>query len=134
MSQKGPFPAEIRLLRANRSSFKTSLNTTIKIWRKTFMNEWFDKYFCCCYSWGQTFCQKCFKKKASKDWVDFSRFFLTSSWLFMNESFGKKKSKSLKSLSSISRVKESVRNASQKKNEFLRKLQEIEQISVSKKV
>jgi len=32
------------------------------------------------------------------------------------------------------RVKESVRNASQKKNEFLRKLQEIEQISVSKKV
>ena len=46
----------------------------------------------------------------------------------------KKKSKSLKSLSSISRVKESVRNASQKKNEFLRKLQEIEQISVSKKV
>ena len=34
----------------------------------------------------------------------------------------------------FSRVKESVRNASQKKNEFLRKLQEIEQISVSKKV
>ena len=32
------------------------------------------------------------------------------------------------------KVKESVRNASQKKNEFLRKLQEIEQISVSKKV
>lgn len=32
------------------------------------------------------------------------------------------------------KVRESVRNASQKKNEFLRKLQEIEQISVSKKV
>jgi len=36
--------------------------------------------------------------------------------------------------SATHRVKESVRNASQKKNEFLRKLQEIEQISVSKKV
>lgn len=35
--------------------------------------------------------------------------------------------------SATQKVKESVRNASQKKNEFLRKLQEIEQISVSKK-
>ena len=97
------------------------------------MNEWFDKYIFIAAVGVKTSVKNALKKKASKDWVDFPRFFellmAIHEWMVWG-----KKSKSFKSLSSISRVKESVRNASQKKNEFLRKLQEIEQISVSKKV
>ena len=62
------------------------------------MNEWFDKYIFIAAVGVKTSVKNALKKKASKDWVDFPRFFellmAIHEWMVWE-----KKSKSFKSLS-----------------------------------